>query len=193
MIYIGIIFISIFGTILHFVYEMSNHNKLVAVFSAVNESTWEHIKIGMTPTILWSLYYISNKNYLVGISLSLLTIILLIPILFYTYTYFTKKSILWIDIICFYITIILSQLVFNHFININILPSIYTYLSIILLIIELISYLTLTYYPIKNFIFKDPLSNKYGIEGHTEIHNHNHNHNHDHIHNKYNNENKHKH
>ena len=182
MIYIGIIFISIFGTLLHFLYEMSNHNKLIAIFAAVNESTWEHIKIGMTPTILWSLYYVLNTNYLVSISLSLLTIILLIPILFYTYTAFTKKSILWIDVICFYIIIISSQLVFNYFINIDTLPSIYTYLSIILLLIELISYLTLTYHPIKNFIFKDPLSNKYGIEGHTEIHNHKHNHNHKHSH-----------
>ena len=58
MIYIGIIFISMFGTLLHFLYEIRKHNKLVAVFSAVNESTWEHIKIGMTPTIIWSLYYI---------------------------------------------------------------------------------------------------------------------------------------
>ena len=182
MIYIGIIFISIFGTFLHFLYEISKHNKLVAVFAAVNESTWEHIKIGMTPTIIWSLYYIYtyglNINYLVTISLSLLTIILIIPILFYTYTSFTKKSILWIDVICFYITIILSQLVFHHFINLKPLQSIYTYPSIILLTFELIAYLTLTYHPIKNFIFKDPISNKYGIEGHTEMHNHKHNHNH---------------
>lgn len=174
MIYIGIIFISIFGTFLHFLYEISNHNKLVAIFAAVNESTWEHIKIGMTPTIIWSIYYILNTNYLISISLSLLTIIIVIPILFYTYTYFTKKSILWIDVICFYVTITLSQLVFNHFINIDTLPPIYTYLSIILLLIELISYLTLTYHPIKNFIFKDPISNKYGIEGHTEMHKHKH-------------------
>ena len=174
MIYIGIIFISIFGTFLHFLYEISNHNKLVAIFAAVNESTWEHIKIGMTPTIIWSIYYILNTNYLISISLSLLTIIIVIPILFYTYTYFTKKSILWIDVICFYLTITLSQLVFNYFINIEMLPTIYTYLSIILLIIELTSYLTLTYHPIKNFIFKDPISNKYGIEGHTEMHKHKH-------------------
>ena len=174
MIYIGIIFISIFGTFLHFLYEISNHNKLVAIFAAVNESTWEHIKIGMTPTIIWSIYYILNKNYLISISLSLLTIIFIIPILFYTYTYFTKKSILWIDVICFYVTITLSQLVFNYLIDIETIPTIYTYLSIILLIIELTSYLTLTYHPIKNFIFKDPISNKYGIEGHTEMHKHKH-------------------
>lgn len=174
MIITGIILICIVGTLLHFVYEWSHHNKIVAIFAAVNESTWEHIKICMTPTILWSLYdgyvYGLNSNYLVGKSLSLLTIILLIPILFYTYTAFTKKAILWVDVICFYITIICSQLVFNYFININPLPFIYTYLSCILLFIELSAYIFLTFNPLKNFIFKDPISHKYGLSGHTEHH-----------------------
>ena len=52
---IGFIFISIVGTLLHFTYELSNHNKYVALFSAVNESTWEHIKIALTPYFVWSL------------------------------------------------------------------------------------------------------------------------------------------
>ena len=83
MIYIGMIFIAIVGTFLHFLYEISGHNKFVALFAAVNESTWEHIKICMTPTILWSLYdgyvYGMNSNYFVGKALSLLVIIFLIP------------------------------------------------------------------------------------------------------------------
>ena len=58
MFYIGIIIICLVGTLLHFTYEFSHHNKYVALFSAVNESTWEHIKICMTPTILWSIYEI---------------------------------------------------------------------------------------------------------------------------------------
>lgn len=178
MIYIGMILIAIVGTLLHFTYEISHHNKFVAIFSAVNESTWEHIKICMTPTILWSLYdgyvYGMNSNYLIGKSLCLLTIILLIPILFYTYTLFTKKSILFIDVICFYITVICSQMVFNYFINIKELPFIYTYLSCILLFIEVSAYMFLTFRPLKNFIFKDPITNKYGLEGHPCNHHHNH-------------------
>ena len=178
MIYIGMILIAIVGTLLHFTYEFSHHNKFVAIFSAVNESTWEHIKICMTPTILWSLYdgyvYGMNSNYLIGKSLCLLTIILLIPILFYTYTLFTKKSILFIDVICFYITVICSQMVFNYFINIKELPFIYTYLSCILLFIEVGAYMFLTYRPLKNFIFKDPITNKYGLEGHPCNHHHHH-------------------
>ena len=132
----------------------------------------------MTPTILLSLYdgyvYGLNPNYLIGKSLCFLTIILLIPTLFYIYTYFTKKSILWIDVICFYTTVITSQLVFYYFINSNPLPFIYTYLSTILLVLELASYTFLTYQPLKNFIFEDPISHKYGLSGHTEPHNHKH-------------------
>ena len=176
MIYFAIIIISFVGTFLHFLYELSHHNKFVAIFAAVNESTWEHIKICMTPTILFSLYdgfvYGMNTNYLIGKSLSLLTIILLIPILFYTYTAFTKKSILWVDVICFYVTVITSQLVFNYFINASPLPFVYTYLSGILLFIEIGAYMFFTFNPLQNFIFKDPISYKYGLLGHTEIHHH---------------------
>ena len=177
MLYIGMVVIAIVGTLLHFLYEWSNHNKFVAIFAAVNESTWEHIKIGMTPTIIWSLYdglkYGLNPNYLIAKALCLLAIIVLIPILFYAYTAFTKKSILWLDVICFYIVIICSQLVFNYFISIDSLPFIYTYLSGILLFIEIGAYMFLTFQPLKNFIFKDPITNKYSLEGHP-CHDHHH-------------------
>ena len=178
MIYIGIIFIAIIGTLLHFTYELSHHNKFVAIFSAVNESTWEHIKICMTATVIWTLYdgyvYGMNGNFFIGKSLSLLSIILLIPILFYTYTAFTKKAILFIDVICFYITVIVSQIIFYYFINIDILPFIYTYISCILLFLELGSYMFLTFNPLKHFVFEDPISHKYGLKGHTEMDHHKH-------------------
>ena len=178
MFYIGIIVICLVGTLLHFTYELSHHNKCVALFSAVNESTWEHVKICMTPTIAWSIYelikYGFSSNFLAAKSLSLLTIILLIPILFYSYTIFTKKSILFIDVICFYITVICSQVVFNNVINLSKISNIYIYFSIILLIFEMIAYLYLTFNPFNNFIFKDPITHKYGLEGHPCNHHHKH-------------------
>ena len=36
---IAIIIISVVGTLLHFTYEFSHHNKIMALFAAVNEST----------------------------------------------------------------------------------------------------------------------------------------------------------
>ena len=35
----------ILGTLLHFIYEWSGNNAIIASFSAVNESVWEHLKI----------------------------------------------------------------------------------------------------------------------------------------------------
>ena len=87
---IGIIFISVFGTIFHFLYDLSNHNKVIGLFSSVNESTWEHIKILLTPTFIWSLIdgfiYGDGVNYFFAKSISLLFIIISIPLLFYGYS-----------------------------------------------------------------------------------------------------------
>lgn len=45
-------FISILGVLLHFTYEWSNDNPAVGLFSAVNESTWEHLKLIFFPMLL---------------------------------------------------------------------------------------------------------------------------------------------
>ena len=37
------------GTLLHFTFEWSGNNPVVGIFSAVNESTWEHLKILFFP------------------------------------------------------------------------------------------------------------------------------------------------
>lgn len=175
---LAILFISIFGTLLHFMYDWSGHNKTVSLFAAVNESTWEHIKIALTPTFIWTLYdgavYGLNPNYFTAKSGSLLVIIILIPILFYTYQVFTKKSILLVDIIIFYLAIVVSNLTFSYIINIEPLHFIYTYLSVIVLFIIFGFYMVLTLSPIKSFLFKDPITKKYGIKGHSH-HKHNNN------------------
>lgn len=167
---IGFIFISIVGTLLHFTYELSNHNKYVALFSAVNESTWEHIKIALTPYFVWSLvdlYLYGNlNNYFFAKLVGVLSIVIIIPIIFYTYQIFTKKPILFVDIITFYVAIFLGQYFSYLSLNMNDVPHFIIYLSIILLTIIFGIYITATIMPIKNFLFKDPLTNKYGIKGH---------------------------
>ena len=168
--WLSIIIISILGTLLHFLYDWTNHNKIVGLFAAVNESTWEHIKIALTSTILWSLVdgykYGLYPNYFLAKLGSLLIIVIVIPLLFYTYQLITKKDIVIVDISIFYIAIILSQIIFKYIINLNDLGPICTYISCLLLFIFFGCYLLLTLLPLKNFIFKDPLTNKYGFKGH---------------------------
>ncbi len=91
------------------------------------------------------------------------------PTIFYSYTKLTKKSILFIDISSFYLVIIIAQAIFYYIINLPALGFVYNYLSVILLFIIFGTYMTATLMPLKNFIFKDPISKKYGIKGHTDI------------------------
>lgn len=169
--WLGVLAINIAGTLAHFIYEWSHHNRILGLFTAVNESTWEHIKIALTPSLAWSLYdgffYGLNPNYFCAKLISLIVIVVVIPAIFYTYKKFTKKPILPIDIATFYIAIVLSQLTF--YLTLNLPPMIYAlqFLSCIGLFVFFGCYMTLTLAPLRNFIFQDPITGKYGFCAHT--------------------------
>lgn len=169
---LAIIVISILGTLLHFTYDWSNHNKIVGLFSAVNESTWEHIKMTLTATFIYSIIdgiiLGSNPNYFIAKLISLLAIIIIMPSIFYGYTSITKKPIVFIDISSFFITVIISQLLFYKILNMNELSYTLRYIGNIGTFIVFGLYMVLTLLPIKNFIFKDPITKKYGLKGHSD-------------------------
>lgn len=169
---ISIIIISIVGTLSHFLYDISNHNIIIGLFAAVNESTWEHIKIALTPTLLWSLIdgylFGMNPNYFLAKFVSLFIIILLMPLIFYGYQFIYKKQSVFINILSFYIVIICSQLSFYYLLKMNSINFIYSYISCIGIFIIFGGYMIHTLLPAKNFIFKDPITNKYGFKGHSK-------------------------
>ena len=168
--WLSFIVISVVGTLFHFLYDWSNHNKVIGLFAAVNESTWEHIKIALTPTLLWGvidgLLYGMNPNYFLAKSMSLLAMIFLIPILFYLYSAILKRHVLIIDILIFYIAIFCGQFLFYFILNGPIVPYIFNYMGAVLLFLIFGFYMTATLLPLKNFLFKDPITKKYGIKGH---------------------------
>lgn len=167
---ISIIIISIIGTLSHFLYDIFKHNKIIGLFASVNESTWEHIKIALTPTIIWGLIdgyiYGINSNYFLAKFISLIVIIILMPLLYYGYKYLFKKDNAIVNIIIFYIVIICSQYSFFYLISISPINYYIKYISCIGTFIVFACYMIFTLMPIKNFVFKDPISNKYSFEGH---------------------------
>lgn len=167
---LSIVIISLIGTLFHFMYDITKHNKVIGLFAAVNESTWEHIKIALTPTILWSLMdgavFGTDENYFLAKFVSLAVIIVLMPVLFYGHRYISKKESVLFNILSFYIVIIASQLAFYSILNIEPVGYVYRYIGCIGTFIIFGAYMTLTLMPIKNFIFKDPITHKYGFKGH---------------------------
>lgn len=103
----GFLFTGALGVLLHFVYEWSGGSALAACVSAVNESTWEHMKLLFVPVFLFSLVQIClmGRNYpnLPAVrALSVLTGLTLIPVLFYTYTGALGCHVTWVDIAIFF-------------------------------------------------------------------------------------------
>ncbi|MEJ2240939.1 MAG: DUF6512 family protein [Candidatus Bathyarchaeota archaeon] len=165
---LGIILISILGGLLHFTFEMSGYNPIVGVFSAVNESVWEHLKLGFWPILLLTSieYRIIKKqtnNFFLGKAISALTIITVIPIIFYSYTTFTGESIFAIDISSFFIAVIIGQILSYLVLRHKQLSKNLELISITLLIILAILFVVFTFYPPNLPPFKDPISGGYGI------------------------------
>lgn len=104
----GFLFTGALGTLLHFVYEWSGSSALAACVCAVNESTWEHMKLLFVPLFLFSMVQVCllGRNYpnLPAVrALSALTGLALIPVLFYTYIGVLGRSIDWVNISIFFL------------------------------------------------------------------------------------------
>ena len=85
---LGLVFSIFLGTIGHFLYHWSNQNNLVGFLFAKNESTWEHIKLGVTPIILWpiiELLFFDFNCLFFSKFISIIVFILLLVFIYYSY------------------------------------------------------------------------------------------------------------
>lgn len=167
-----IIPLFIVGSLLHFVYNWSRHNKDIAIVAAVNESYWEHIKIAFWPVFaLYLTEFILGGYALASFVPSRTVALYAIPVTMvatvFLYKQFVKKNILWVDIFLFLFTIAVAQLI-SHLLIGELEASLATILlSFAFLCAIVIAFLAFTKRPPKEpDIFKDPLTKKYGLKGH---------------------------
>lgn len=112
--FFGFLFNIILGTIGHFLYDWSNKNKIIGFFFATDESTWQHLKLGITPILLWIIVELltSNLNNIFFVKfISILIFILTLLFLYYLYKFIFKKNILFLDISIFYISLFVAYLI----------------------------------------------------------------------------------
>ena len=85
----GLFFAIGTGNLLHFVYEWCGEHPAAALISGINESTWEHMKLLAVPWLVWTaveLLVLWGDGSLFARAAGLLTGLVLIPALYYTYT-----------------------------------------------------------------------------------------------------------
>ncbi len=100
--------VTLLGTLLHFLYDLSGKSVFVAPFSAVNESTWEHMKILFFPMLLFAIiqsFFFREKAAFWCIKLKgTLLGLILIPVLFYTYNGVIGPSPDFVNITIFFLS-----------------------------------------------------------------------------------------
>lgn len=160
------IFTIVVGTLLHFTFNWSNNNSFVGIFSAVNESTWEHLKILFFPmlitTIVGYFYYKDIPNYLCNKTKGILLSLLFIVVFFYTYSGILGTNYAIINILSFIFAIIIGEVYFYRQIKLN--TSCNLLLSIIILLGLTLSFFIFTFIPPQIGLFIDPVNQTYGID-----------------------------
>lgn len=166
---VGFLFTSIVGTLLHFTYEWSGSNPIIALFSPVNESVWEHLKLLFFPMMIYAIYeYFSYgkdiPNFIPAKFISILFGLSFIVIVYYTYVGILGKNITWVDISLFFVSVLLSYLINYLILNTEGFTSdIAKYISIIGLTMIATLFILYTNNPPNIPLFLDPLTGRYGI------------------------------
>lgn len=159
---ISFIFISLLGVFLHFAYDLSNQNALVGIFSAINESTWEHLKLLFFPTLITIIVgYIFFKNdvpnYLWIKTKGLLLGMIFIIIFFYTTSGIIGSNVAILNIGSFFAAVFLVEYyTLKNIDNKNFKNS--NIYALIILVILILCFIIFTFYPPNIGLFDNPIA-----------------------------------
>ena len=160
---------SLGGTLLHFLYDWTNESILIAPFSGVNESTWEHMKLLFFPLFLFALiqsrFFKEYEKYwcvkLAGIAAGLT----LIPVLFYTYNGAFGKSPDWLNIVIFFVSTAVAFLLETRLFKNDSLRCKRPRLAFGIICLIGVLFVVFTFATPQIPLFQDPLTGTYGVIG----------------------------
>lgn len=159
---IGFFIISIIGTLSHFVYEWTGKPYLIGLFFPVNESTWEHLKLLFVPGLVYfAIAYFTLKvkpaNYAPAIAISLLAGMVSIVIIFYTYQGILGRNIDFLNILIYFLGIIVTLYVMQRILKKEVLSSgIANIISLLYLFLMAILFISFSFNPPSLGIFLPP-------------------------------------
>ena len=164
--------ISVFGMFLlffltHFLYNWLP-NSLFSIFFPVNESIWEHMKMIVSSILIFSIveyllykkYRVNHNNFALSMFLEIAFSIIIFLIIYLPIYHFTG-SVFILNLIILFISIYFVNIISFYILRLR--PLHKEIISIIGIILVYILFGILTYYPPSNYLFLDPVENKYGI------------------------------
>lgn len=167
--------LGVLGSLLHFLFDWTKHNKVVAILAAVNESYWEHIKIAVWPVMLLQItLFIAGGNqfpsFVPAATIALYSIPISMVGLIFLYKSISKRNILWLDISLFFVVIAVAQSLFVLLLQ-QLNPTTGTVVLAVLFLVGLTAaFLRFTFRPPQEpDVFIDPINKKYGLRAHPDI------------------------
>ena len=166
--FLGFAVTSLGGTLLHFLYDWTGESRIAALFSGVNESTWEHMKLLYFPLLVYTIieYFIIGKEFkcywcvkLEGTLIGLVSI----PVIFYTLNGVFGKTPDWINITIFFVSTALTFLYENYLFKQERVCKLSPKICIALLSLIGVLFMIFTFKTPEIGIFLDPLTKEYGI------------------------------
>ena len=163
----GFVLTSLGGTLLHFLYDWTNESVLIAPFSGVNESTWEHIKLLFFPLFAFALiqsrFFKEYESFWCVKLRGIVTGLIMIPVLFYTYNGAFGKSPDWMNIAIFFICAAVAFLLETRLFKKPHLQCKNPWFSFAVICFIGVLFVTFTFLTPQIPLFQDPLTQIYGI------------------------------
>lgn len=158
---------TLLGTLLHFLYDWSGKNIATAPISGVNESTWEHMKLLFFPLFLFALIqscFFKEYPHFWCIKLrGILTGLIAIPVLFYTYNGVFGKSPDWVNISIFFVAAAIAFLKEWKLFRQHTSPCRHEKVALLTLCLIGGLFILFTFLTPPIPLFQDPLTGNYGI------------------------------
>ena len=172
LILLGIPVLCTFGSLTHFIYGWSGKALIAGVFTPVNESVWEHLKMPFWPVLIWWIVSFfaspSRKNIQTGRWLASCTAAILIcPVLiiafYYTYTGALGIEALILDILSMILGIVAAQGAAIYIMKHARITAVHAYISLTILILLAAAFTMFTFVTPQIPLFKDPSTGLFGL------------------------------
>ncbi len=166
---IGVFVIMGLSVLSHFLYEWCN-NFVFSILFPVNESIWEHMKLLVTPVLIYSFieYFIYRKkgikfnNFSLSYSISIIVGIVSYLIIYLPIDHFFGHNMI-VSIVLLFLDYVLILYISYSILNAKVIKHSKLIGTLLIVFIYFIFYY-LTYYPVHSYIFYDTKDKIYGIK-----------------------------
>ncbi len=165
--FIGFWVTALLGTVLHFLYDWTG-SAVVALFSAVNESTWEHMKLAFFPMFVFAIvqWFIAGRQFPGYWCIKMRSIVaglVLIPVLFYTLGGVFGATPGWVNIAIFFAAVAIAYLWEARQFKKGATCTCNKWAFALLCLIAVL-FFVFTFATPRIALFEDPISGTYGIQ-----------------------------